>query len=65
MLHMPMGRDYVSELQPTNDLLFIPQMYVFGEPRWNDIDRERRLWLQYSVCNIYRKVKITKGSVIK
>jgi hypothetical protein len=35
-----MGWDYVSELRPPTDLLFIPQvMYEYGEPRWNDTDR--------------------------
>jgi hypothetical protein len=37
-----MGSDYVSELLPLVDILFIPQMiYEFGEPWWNDIDREK------------------------
>jgi hypothetical protein len=38
---MSMGWDYVSELRPPAGLLSIPQMtYEYGEPRWNDIDRE-------------------------
>jgi len=38
-----MGWDYVSELLPLTDILFIPQMiYEYGERRWNDIDRENR-----------------------
>jgi hypothetical protein len=43
MLRRPflfMGRDYVSELLPLTDILFILQMiYEYGERRWNDIDR--------------------------
>jgi hypothetical protein len=36
-----MGSDYVSELLPLTDILFIPQMiYEYGERRWKDIDRE-------------------------
>jgi hypothetical protein len=36
---MYMGWDYVSKLQPTMSLLFIPQMiYEYGEPDWFDID---------------------------
>jgi hypothetical protein len=35
-----MGRDYVSELLPLKDILFIPQtIYEFEERRWNDINR--------------------------
>jgi hypothetical protein len=35
-----MGWDYVSELLPLTDILFIPQMtYEYGERRWNDVDR--------------------------
>jgi hypothetical protein len=36
----------VSELRPTASLLLIPHTtYKYGEPRWNDIDREsRRSW---------------------
>jgi hypothetical protein len=34
------GWDYVSELIPLTDILFISQMiYEYGERRWNDIDR--------------------------
>jgi hypothetical protein len=37
---MSMGWDYVSELRPPANLLFIPQMiYEHGEPWWNDIGR--------------------------
>jgi hypothetical protein len=33
-----MGWDYVSELLPRTDILFIPQMiYAYGERRWNDV----------------------------
>jgi hypothetical protein len=39
LLFMSMGRDYISELQPLTGLLFIPQIYEYGEPRWNDINR--------------------------
>jgi hypothetical protein len=38
------GRDYVSELLPLTDILFVPQMiglYEYGERRWNDIDRRK------------------------
>jgi hypothetical protein len=35
-----MGSDYVSELLPLPDILFIPQMIWIGERRWNDIDRK-------------------------
>jgi hypothetical protein len=35
-----MGLDYVSELLPQTDILFIPKMiYEYGERRWNDIGR--------------------------
>jgi hypothetical protein len=35
-----MGLDYVSELLPLTDILFIPQMiHEYGERRWNDIGR--------------------------
>jgi hypothetical protein len=35
-----MGCDYVSELLPLTDTLFIPKMiYEYGERRWNDTDR--------------------------
>jgi hypothetical protein len=35
-----MGRDYVSELLPIMDILFIPQMiYEYGQRWWNDTDR--------------------------
>jgi hypothetical protein len=38
-----MGLEYVSELLPLTDIVFIPQMvYEYGEPRWNDIDRGNR-----------------------
>jgi hypothetical protein len=37
-----MGRDYVSELLPLTDTLFISQMiYEYGERRWNDTDRKK------------------------
>jgi hypothetical protein len=35
-----MGWDYVCELLPPTDILFIPQMiYECGERRWNDTDK--------------------------
>jgi hypothetical protein len=35
-----MGRDYVSELLPLTNILFIPQIiHEYGERRWNDTDR--------------------------
>jgi hypothetical protein len=38
---MSMERDYVSELRPPTGLLFTPQViYEYGQPRWNDADRE-------------------------
>jgi hypothetical protein len=43
MLFMSIGRDCASELPPPTGLLFIPQMiYEYGEPRWNNIDRDNR-----------------------
>jgi hypothetical protein len=43
-LIMSIGWDYVSELRPPKGLLFIPYvMYEHGEPRWNDMDREKLL----------------------
>jgi hypothetical protein len=42
MTFMSMGCDFVSELWPQMGQLFIPQViYEYGEPRWNDIDREK------------------------
>jgi hypothetical protein len=39
-----MGRDYVSELRPQTDLLFVPQIiYEHGEPRYSNIDRGKPL----------------------
>jgi hypothetical protein len=39
-MFISMESDYVSELLPLTDVLFIPQMiYENGEPWWNDIDR--------------------------
>jgi hypothetical protein len=36
--------DYVSELRPPTDLLFIPQLiYELGEPWWNKNDRRKLL----------------------
>jgi hypothetical protein len=41
-LFMSMERDYVSELRPPTGLLFSPQViYEYGQPRWNDADREK------------------------
>jgi hypothetical protein len=38
-----MGREYVSELRPSTGLLFMPQViWGYGNPRWIDIDREKR-----------------------
>jgi hypothetical protein len=38
-----MGWDYVSELLPLTDMLFIPRMICeYGEGSWSDIDRENR-----------------------
>jgi hypothetical protein len=34
-----MGWDYVSELLPLTDILFIPQIMWVGERRWNDTER--------------------------
>jgi hypothetical protein len=43
MMIISMGWDYVSELRLPAGLLFNLQMiYEFGEPRWNDTDRENR-----------------------
>jgi hypothetical protein len=39
---MSIERDYVSELQPPTDLLFIPQMTdEYREQWWNNIDRRK------------------------
>jgi hypothetical protein len=39
-LFMSMGWDYVPELRPPADVLFIPHMiHEYGQPRWNDTDR--------------------------
>jgi hypothetical protein len=39
-----MERDYVSELRRTTGILFITyELYEYGEPRWNDIDRKKLL----------------------
>jgi hypothetical protein len=38
-----MGWNFVSELRPKMDLLFILKMrYEYGEQRWNDIDKGNR-----------------------
>jgi hypothetical protein len=35
--------DYVSELRPPTDLLFVSHLICeYGEPQWNDINRENR-----------------------
>jgi hypothetical protein len=45
-----MGRDYVSEMLPLADILFIPLMiYEYGERRWNDIDKGKQ---KYSEKNL-------------
>jgi hypothetical protein len=36
-----MGWDYVSELLPLTDILFIPHMIWIGERRWNDNERRK------------------------
>jgi hypothetical protein len=39
---MLMGLDYVSELLPPTGLLIITKvLYEHGQPRWNDVDREK------------------------
>jgi hypothetical protein len=39
---------YVSELRQPAGLLFVSQMvYEYGEPRWNDMDREIKLFQCY------------------
>jgi hypothetical protein len=41
---MTMRLDYISELQPPMDLLFIPQViYEYEEPWWKDTDRGKLL----------------------
>jgi hypothetical protein len=41
MMIMSIKWDYVSELQLTQGVFFIPQViYELGETRWNDIDGE-------------------------
>jgi hypothetical protein len=39
MFFMSTGWDYVSELLPLTDILFIPQVMWVGERQWNYIDR--------------------------
>jgi hypothetical protein len=40
MMTMSMWWDFVSELRPPTDLLFVPQkIHEHGEPWWNDIER--------------------------
>jgi hypothetical protein len=48
----------VLELGPPTGLLFIPQIYEYGEPWWNDTDRklknsERNLPQYHFVHHIY------------
>jgi hypothetical protein len=39
-LLISMGCDYVSEVLPLTDMLFIPRViYEYGERQWNDTDR--------------------------
>jgi hypothetical protein len=40
-MFMSIEWDYVSELRPPMFLLLTPTWYVYGEPQWNDIDREK------------------------
>jgi hypothetical protein len=41
---MAMGREYVSELRPPRDYCSSSQMvHEYGEPRFNDTDREIRI----------------------
>jgi hypothetical protein len=40
LMIMSMGWDFISELRPPTDLLFVPQaIHEHGEPWWNDIER--------------------------
>jgi hypothetical protein len=42
-----MGWDYVSELQTPTGSLFIPQIYEYGESRWNNTDEKtEELWTE-------------------
>jgi len=44
MMIMSMGWDYVSELRPPMDILFVPQViYEHGEPWRNEVDRGKPL----------------------
>jgi hypothetical protein len=44
MMIMSKGWDYVSELRLPTGLMFIPQIiYLYGETRWNGIDRGKHL----------------------
>jgi hypothetical protein len=58
LLSMPMGWDYVSELQPLTGLLFIPQViHESGERRWNNVDKTsdsstRTLWQSYQKSHL-------------
>jgi hypothetical protein len=52
------GGEMVLELGPPTGLLFIPQIYEYGEPWWNDTDRklknsERNLPQYHFVHHIY------------
>jgi hypothetical protein len=51
-LSMSMGWDYVSELLPPTDILFIPHViYEKGEQWWNDIKRGKLLILPTEVSD--------------
>jgi hypothetical protein len=44
LLVMSMGWDHISELWPPTGLLFISQeIYEYGEPWWNDVNRGKLL----------------------
>jgi hypothetical protein len=56
MMIMSMGWDDVSELRQPLGLLYIPQViYEYGEPWWNDIDRDNWLIHQSSLAILVAK----------
>jgi hypothetical protein len=49
-----MGGDYVSELLPLTDILFIPRIvYVYVKRRWNDTDRRKPKNLEKSLSQCH------------
>jgi hypothetical protein len=66
---MSIGKDYISELWPLMGLLFISQMiYDYGEPWWNNMDREykrtRRKSVPVLLCPPEIPHGLTRASVV-